>query len=129
MKCDKEYIFLQNNERAWSCKASSENEAWLFFKQIKKLNTTDLKKLFKIKTKDMITEQQSTVESTTIKSALYNFITGSLKITFSSGTMYEYSNVPSEIYDDFCKAESQGKFLNEKIKGTYNYSKIENNDK
>lgn len=129
MGCDKEYIFFQNNERVWSCEASSESEAWLFFEQIKRLDVTDLKKLFKIKTKDMITEQQSIVESTTIKSVLYNFITESLKITFSSGAMYEYSNVPSEIYDDFCKAESQGKFLNEKIKGTYNYSKIENNDK
>lgn len=52
MKCDKEYIFLQNNERIWSCKASGESEAWLFFEQIKRLDVTNLKKFFKIKIKD-----------------------------------------------------------------------------
>jgi hypothetical protein len=76
----------------------------------------------------MIIEQESKIDSSTIKLAFYNFTTKILKITFLSDAEYEYFDVPNELYDEFCKSESKGKFLNEKIKGTYKFSKIENND-
>lgn len=72
----------------------------------------------------MLIEQVTTTDSSMIKKAIYNFTTNSLKVEFASGTLYEYVNVEPQIYDEFCKAESQGKFFNEKIKNNYSNSKL-----
>lgn len=72
----------------------------------------------------MIKEQQTIVESSTIKKYIYNFVTNSLKVEFNSGAIYEYNNVSPDVYESLCKAESQGKFFNEKIKHAYDYTKL-----
>jgi len=72
----------------------------------------------------MLIEQVTTTDSSMIKKAVYNFTTNSLKVEFNSGAVYEYANVDPLTYDEFCKAESQGKFFNEKIKNNYTNSKL-----
>jgi hypothetical protein len=72
----------------------------------------------------MILEQQSTSDSGMIKKCFYNFTSNQLKIEFNNGQVYEYSNVPSEIYESLIKAESQGKFFNEQIKQNYQFSQL-----
>ena len=72
----------------------------------------------------MLKEQQTTVESSTIKKYIYNFMTNSLKVEFNSGAIYEYNNVSPDVYESLCKADSQGKFFNEKIKHSYDYTKL-----
>jgi hypothetical protein len=74
----------------------------------------------------MLIEQVTTTDSSMIKKAVYNFANNTLKIEFNSGTIYEYANMDPGTYDDFCKAESQGKFFNEKIKNNYPNSKLIN---
>lgn len=74
----------------------------------------------------MLIEQVTTTDSSMIKKAVYNFTTNSLKVEFNSGAVYEYANVDPTTYDEFCKAESQGKFFNEKIKNVYPNSKLIN---
>lgn len=74
----------------------------------------------------MMLEQTTTMNSSMIKKAVYNFTANTLKVEFESGAIYEYSNVDSQMYEDFCKAESQGKFFNEKIKNNYEHSKLIN---
>lgn len=74
----------------------------------------------------MMLEQTTTMNSSMIKKAVYNFAAGTLKVEFESGAIYEYANVDSQLYEDFCKAESQGKFFNEKIKNNYEHSKLIN---
>lgn len=74
----------------------------------------------------MLIEQMTTTDSSMIKKAIYNFTTNTLKVEFNSGALYEYSQVDPQLYDEFCKAESQGKFFNEKIKNNYENSKLIN---
>lgn len=74
----------------------------------------------------MLIEQVTTTDSSMIKKAMYNFATNSLKVEFNTGALYEYANVDPQIYEEFCKAESQGKFFNEKIKNNYSNSKLIN---
>lgn len=74
----------------------------------------------------MLIEQMTTTDSTMIKKAIYNFTTNTLKVEFKSGALYEYQNVDPQTYDEFCKAESQGKFFNEKIKNNYENLKLIN---
>lgn len=74
----------------------------------------------------MLIEQMTTTDSSMIKKAIYNFTTNTLKVEFNSGALYEYTQVDPQLYDEFCKAESQGKFFNEKIKNNYENSKLIN---
>ena len=47
-----------------------------------------------------------------------------LDITFTSGKIYRYLGVPSEIYDELLDAESKGEFFNENIKDSFVYSEV-----
>ena len=62
----------------------------------------------------MIKEQSSIVDSSMINKYVYNFGTKTLKVEFTGGALYEYANVEPDLYDNLCKAESIGKFFNEK---------------
>jgi len=52
-----------------------------------------------------------------------------LKVVFNNGTQYEYKNVSVQDYLFFRDSDSQGKALNQYIKGkNYEYEKLENAD-
>ena len=72
----------------------------------------------------MIKEQSSTVDSSMINKYVYNFATKSLKVEFTGGSLYEYANVEPDLYDNLCKAESIGKFFNEKIKNNFEHIQL-----
>ena len=48
-----------------------------------------------------------------------------LRIVYVSGMVYDYKNVPLEVYQSMTKALSKGTFLNKHIKGNYEFEKIE----
>ena len=54
----------------------------------------------------------------------YNAASGTLKIIFVSGMIYEYLNVPLEKYEAMRISGSKGKFLNKYIKGYHPFKKI-----
>jgi lysyl-tRNA synthetase class 2 len=47
-----------------------------------------------------------------------------LRITFTSGEIYDYLHVPLNIYEAMRKATSKGFYLNKFIKGHFTYRKI-----
>lgn len=47
-----------------------------------------------------------------------------LRITYTSGAVYDYYGVPLEVYKAFRTAFSKGIFLNHQIKPHYPYEKI-----
>ena len=47
-----------------------------------------------------------------------------LRVKYVSGITYEYSGVPETIYTDMKNAFSKGIYLNQHIKGKFNYRKI-----
>lgn len=47
-----------------------------------------------------------------------------LRVTYVSGMVYDYLDVPSTVYAEMRTATSKGKFLNEKIKGHYPFKKV-----
>ena len=55
----------------------------------------------------MLKEQITTVDSSMINKVMFNFQSKTLKVEFTSGALYEYTNVEPEIYDELCKSESQ----------------------
>lgn len=61
--------------------------------------------------------------STVVAHFTYNPGTRSLVVRYTSGVVYEYKDVPSEIHEQLRGAFSKGQFLNAKIKGRYPYEK------
>lgn len=63
------------------------------------------------------------VESSNIKSIGYEDET--LEVEFLNGSIYQYYNVPKDLFDGIMNADSHGKYLNEYIKKAhYRYSPI-----
>lgn len=46
-----------------------------------------------------------------------------LYVNYKSGT-YKYENVDKSVYESLISSESKGRFMNENIKGRYNYSRV-----
>ena len=75
----------------------------------------------------MIKVQNNTYDSSTVVSSSYNYKEQTLTVHFNHAT-YVYENVAVIDYVAFANAQSQGRALNEVIKGKYTFEKI-NEDK
>jgi hypothetical protein len=64
------------------------------------------------------------ITSSNLKSATYNTEEKTLMVEFNNGAIYQYTEVPWEIFTKFRMAESQGKFFNTSISKTYKYQKV-----
>lgn len=62
--------------------------------------------------------------STVIANIMYDAVTANLRITFVSGMIYEYKNVPQEVYNALKTSGAKGIYLNRNIKGKYKFEKI-----
>jgi hypothetical protein len=47
-----------------------------------------------------------------------------LRITYTSGMVYDYLAVPPEEFNEMKAADSKGRYLNFNIKGKYRYKKV-----
>lgn len=64
------------------------------------------------------------VLSTNIDTIGYDDEKSELHVRFKSGSEYVYSQVPPAVYQEILDADSKGKFLNERIKGRYEYARV-----
>ncbi|MDB5198641.1 MAG: ATPase protein [Chitinophagaceae bacterium] len=62
--------------------------------------------------------------SSVISTMSYDAATATLRITFVSGMIYDYKNVPEEIYHALKTSGAKGIYLNQHIKGRYPFEKI-----
>jgi hypothetical protein len=65
--------------------------------------------------------------STVIFSFNYDATTATLRITFVSGVVYDYKNVPEDVYHALKTSGSKGTYLNQHIKKKYSFQKIKLN--
>lgn len=65
------------------------------------------------------------VESSNIKSIGYETETKTLKVEYKSGYLYEYDNVPANVFDDLLESVSKGKYMNQVVKGQYNGRRVQ----
>lgn len=68
--------------------------------------------------------ERSYVASTNVASIGYDEGTETLEVEFLSGSVYQYYNVPQNVYHQMTQAGSKGKFLNTYIKNAYPYSRV-----
>jgi hypothetical protein len=62
--------------------------------------------------------------STVIAAIAYDNERRILRVTFVSGLVYEYMEVPEEVYTAFRSSGTKGIFLNREIRNKYTYKKV-----
>ncbi|KZX11337.1 hypothetical protein MBORA_15820 [Methanobrevibacter oralis] len=65
------------------------------------------------------------VSSSNLESVGYDPSTETLRIKFLKSGLYEYYNVPQDVYDGLMAASSKGKYFHNNIKDKYPYTKLE----
>ena len=68
--------------------------------------------------------ERTPVDSSNIASIGYDEDTNTLEIEFHNGGVYQYFDVPFQVYDDLMEAASKGQYLAQQIKGQYRYVKV-----
>jgi len=68
-------------------------------------------------------ERQS-VQSSSLSSAGYDKNANILEIEFRSDGIYQYFNVPEDVYSGLLNAPSKGTYFHENIRGHYGYKRI-----
>ena len=68
--------------------------------------------------------QRKSVASSNIASVGYDANTETLEVEFLNGSIYQYYNVPLNMYDLLMAESSKGRFLNAYIKNAYPYSRV-----
>jgi uncharacterized protein len=64
------------------------------------------------------------VSSTNIASVGYDEANCILEVEFINGSIYEYFDVPEQVYRDFLGSGSLGLFLNTQIRNRYRYQRV-----
>ena len=59
-----------------------------------------------------------------ITTVQYDEIEQVLEITYQSGHIYAYFNVPLKIYEQLIQADSKGRYMHENIIDVYDYANI-----
>jgi hypothetical protein len=62
--------------------------------------------------------------SSVVAAIKYDATSSTLRVIYVSGTVYDYKNVPEEVYVAMKTSFSKGTFLNQHVKGKYEYEKI-----
>jgi hypothetical protein len=64
------------------------------------------------------------VTSSNIAEVGYDENSRTLEVLFMSGNLYQYFDVPSQIYAELMQAGSVGQYLNANIKGNFRYARV-----
>lgn len=64
------------------------------------------------------------VTSSNIAEVGYDLTSRTLEVLFNTGAVYQYFDVPQQIYNELMQASSKGGFINSNVKGHYRYARI-----
>jgi hypothetical protein len=68
--------------------------------------------------------QREYVASTNIASIGYDEASETLEVEFLNSSVYQYYNIPPNLYEELLRDGSKGSFLNTYIKNNYAYSRV-----
>jgi hypothetical protein len=64
------------------------------------------------------------VNSTMLRSVGYDATTRTLQVEFNSGVIYQYYDVPAEVYERLIAADSHGRYFNAHVRDQYRYDRM-----
>jgi hypothetical protein len=65
------------------------------------------------------------VDSSSLASVGYDADTCVLELAFRQGGVYQYFDVPADVYQEFMAAESHGRYFTESIRPVYEFRRLE----
>ncbi len=68
--------------------------------------------------------ERQRVESSMLREVGYDPERRTLEVEFTSGQVYEYSDVPPEVYAGLLRAESLGQYFHENVRGAFSYRRL-----
>jgi len=68
--------------------------------------------------------ERKPVDSSNIANVGYDQDSMVLEVEFHNGSVYQYFDVPSHVYEELVSAESVGRFFNMQVKGSFRYARI-----
>ncbi len=68
--------------------------------------------------------ERQKVESGMLREVGYDPEKRVLVVEFTSGQVYEYYDVPPEVYDGLIRAESHGEYFRAHVRGAYRYRRL-----
>jgi hypothetical protein len=68
--------------------------------------------------------QRTAVSSSNVESVGYDENNETLEIEFKNGSIYQYFDVPKNIFDSLMLSGSVGAYLASNIKGVYRFSRV-----
>ena len=68
--------------------------------------------------------QRQSVESSMLQEVGYDPERRVLEVEFASGEVYDYYDVPPEVYDGLLRAESPGQYFRDHVRGVYTYRRL-----
>lgn len=71
-----------------------------------------------------LTEWQTLIASSNLKSARYTVKTQTLRVWFRSGGVYDYENVPFPLVKRMMNAASRGRFFHKYIRFAFGYTQV-----
>ena len=64
------------------------------------------------------------VSSSNVASVGYDSNSMTLEVEFRNGGIYQYFDVPEQVYNELMQASSKGEFLSNQLKGHYRYARV-----
>lgn len=68
--------------------------------------------------------RREAVTSTNVAEVGFDANSRILEVQFKTGAVYQYFDVPQQIYDELRRASSIGGFINSNVKGHYRYARV-----
>jgi len=68
--------------------------------------------------------RRQAVISSNISEVGYDENSRTLEVLFTNGNLYQYFDVPPQIYAELMQAGSVGQYLNANIKGNFRYARV-----
>jgi hypothetical protein len=68
--------------------------------------------------------KRQSVESSNLASIGYDAENEILEVEFNHGGVYQYSDVPQDVYEELMSASSHGKYFSANIRNDYDYVKL-----
>lgn len=62
--------------------------------------------------------------SAVIAEIKYDTVSATLRVIYVSGNVYDYKNVPGDVYNAMKTSYSKGEFLNKQIKPKYEFERV-----
>lgn len=69
-------------------------------------------------------EHYSDFSSSNVARISYDSDNSTLEVEFHNGSIYQYYDVGSNVWEDFKAASSKGQFIHQYLKGKYRYARV-----